>query len=804
MSLAVLARVLGAIWPPRPEERVLVAGLDAAGKTSLLYRLKMGELIQTIPTIGFNVETVVIPELPTYWTIWDVGGCDRIRPLLRHYLQNTSALVWIVDSRDRSRLGESMEELQYMLRAIQGELERASIPLDRFLGVAVVANKQDLEAVISVKGIEAAVREASESEAKGIPIKVFGASVTANEGLLLPFQWLESRRVALHQAPKAKSTEGQSTWFATLASIVSPQSIDSGNTNIALSAMPVSTDVEIPLPPAAAELMQKIRATQDVPTSSAAFLESFAEGNVQPFDHRAHLRAAFLLLLRARRNGRGDFVAINDFMAHLRLFIVRAGNKVRNTFHVTMTTFWCCQMQQAMSMFATKHRRQPTTEDFENTLLCSPFVTWKVMMSKDAASRFIMPDKKPFLQYSALRESAVSFANVSMATAPGASNFHPNQVDAPTAQLERHFALWSKEKHWHEEEDKLWLAFGQISKDFVLDEDLCDFLTYTAIRRSVEHGVRRGEAVNDLFRLLESHREFHASVTHVYARIQVFSAMLQGWRLLEAESVKNSGGVQQLHLPSHKLALLLYPDLFKKDFWKGFYSETVWTSPLASTEFVLPDLAPFPTTLDIASLRHDSERLHASFERANFERQSASELTLWVDTVLLQSELDDRETRSETEVLLTRDAFINAVESGSVAPLNHARILRYMFLQLTKKDSGEAQATAATRIINGIDSHYRHTYNKPPLTEASDLRGPLVPIPTHPGVTMSFFWIQRILGALAADAKNDEPFDAFIHRNAILTDPDLWRLNYSERVFSSVEGLAVFVPPDLQKFASYV
>lgn len=33
-------------------------GLDAAGKTTILYKLKLGEVVTTIPTIGFNVETV--------------------------------------------------------------------------------------------------------------------------------------------------------------------------------------------------------------------------------------------------------------------------------------------------------------------------------------------------------------------------------------------------------------------------------------------------------------------------------------------------------------------------------------------------------------------------------------------------------------------------------------------------------------------------------------------------------------------------------------------------------------------------
>ena len=48
-------------WPTlgkRKDHRILMVGLDAAGKTTILYKLKLGEVVTTIPTIGFNVETV--------------------------------------------------------------------------------------------------------------------------------------------------------------------------------------------------------------------------------------------------------------------------------------------------------------------------------------------------------------------------------------------------------------------------------------------------------------------------------------------------------------------------------------------------------------------------------------------------------------------------------------------------------------------------------------------------------------------------------------------------------------------------
>ena len=106
-----------------PEYRLLIVGLDASDKTSILYRLKLNERVTTIPTIGFNVETVMYKQ--SAFTMWDVGGCDKIRPLLRHYFQNTQALIFVVDSCDRKRLAEATDELWRLLSA--DELNHAPI-----------------------------------------------------------------------------------------------------------------------------------------------------------------------------------------------------------------------------------------------------------------------------------------------------------------------------------------------------------------------------------------------------------------------------------------------------------------------------------------------------------------------------------------------------------------------------------------------------------------------------------------------------------------------------------------------------
>jgi tripartite motif-containing protein 23 len=105
------------------EMRVVTLGLDGSGKTSLLFKLKQNEFVPTIPNIGFNVETLEYKNIK--FTIWDVGGQMKLRPLWKHYYLNTQAVIFVIDSSDRERLGEAKNELVKLLG--EKELEDACI-----------------------------------------------------------------------------------------------------------------------------------------------------------------------------------------------------------------------------------------------------------------------------------------------------------------------------------------------------------------------------------------------------------------------------------------------------------------------------------------------------------------------------------------------------------------------------------------------------------------------------------------------------------------------------------------------------
>lgn len=147
--------------------RILILGLDGAGKTTILYRLQVGEVVTTIPTIGFNVEQVTYKNLK--FQVWDLGGQTSIRPYWRCYYSNTDAIIYVVDSADRDRIGISKDELLYMLRVsameelcmgwTNDELLFRLMQEDELAGaiLVVLANKQDMEGCMSLAEVHQAL-----------------------------------------------------------------------------------------------------------------------------------------------------------------------------------------------------------------------------------------------------------------------------------------------------------------------------------------------------------------------------------------------------------------------------------------------------------------------------------------------------------------------------------------------------------------------------------------------------------------------------------------------------------------------
>ncbi|ELV11975.1 ADP-ribosylation factor-like protein 14 [Tupaia chinensis] len=128
--------------PKANQARILLLGLDSAGKSTLLYKLKLAGPIITIPTIGFNVEMIELErDLPL--TVWDVGGQEKMRTVWGCYCENTDGLVYVVDSSDRQRLEDSQREFERILK----NEHIKNVP------VVLLANKQDVPGALTAEDI---------------------------------------------------------------------------------------------------------------------------------------------------------------------------------------------------------------------------------------------------------------------------------------------------------------------------------------------------------------------------------------------------------------------------------------------------------------------------------------------------------------------------------------------------------------------------------------------------------------------------------------------------------------------------
>ncbi|XP_003476368.1 ADP-ribosylation factor-like protein 14 [Cavia porcellus] len=124
------------------QAQILLLGLDSAGKSTLLYKLKLAKDVKTIPTIGFNVEMIQL-ESNFSLTVWDVGGQEKMRTVWSYYCENTDGLVYVVDSADKQRLEASRKEFKHILKNEH----------IKHVPVVILANKQDMPGALTAEDI---------------------------------------------------------------------------------------------------------------------------------------------------------------------------------------------------------------------------------------------------------------------------------------------------------------------------------------------------------------------------------------------------------------------------------------------------------------------------------------------------------------------------------------------------------------------------------------------------------------------------------------------------------------------------
>ncbi|EPQ02805.1 ADP-ribosylation factor 1 [Myotis brandtii] len=123
----------------KKEMRILMVGLDRAGKTTILYKLKLNEVVETMPTIGFNVETVEYKNIS--FVVWDVHSQNKSRVFWSQYCPGRHGLIFVVDSTDQERMEEARQEMMRMMTELKDVV------------LLVLANKQDLPNAMSTAEI---------------------------------------------------------------------------------------------------------------------------------------------------------------------------------------------------------------------------------------------------------------------------------------------------------------------------------------------------------------------------------------------------------------------------------------------------------------------------------------------------------------------------------------------------------------------------------------------------------------------------------------------------------------------------
>ncbi|PJF16639.1 ARF-like GTPase [Paramicrosporidium saccamoebae] len=152
--------------------RILILGLDGAGKSTVVAQWMSTPTLEVSPTFGFHIHTLAHP--PYMLHLWDIGGQRTIRSYWRNYYEETDGLVFVVDAAAPQRLGESMSELRMLL----GEDRLASA------SVLVLANKQDCKGALPVEEITAMVGQFKTS------CRVMGCSAVTGDNVSDSLNWL--------------------------------------------------------------------------------------------------------------------------------------------------------------------------------------------------------------------------------------------------------------------------------------------------------------------------------------------------------------------------------------------------------------------------------------------------------------------------------------------------------------------------------------------------------------------------------------------------------------------------------------
>ena len=728
----------------------------------------MGEVVTTIPTIGFNVETVTYRNIN--WTIWDVGGCDKIRPLWRHYYQNTQALIFVVDSNDRERINEYKEELYRMLN--EDEL-RDTILL-------VFANKQDLPKAMSAAEVTEKLGLHELRERKWY---IQASCGTSGDGLYEGFDWLTN-------------------------TLTNSNKTGSGSFNFSIfnrnKEKTLGPNLKIPTEE---ELLERIKLENenDIPKLNQEFLQDFENGKIHRFDHRSHLRVGFIILYSNMKKGIKTSKSVEIFTQTLRNFFAKSDpNQIRQTFHITMTIFWCHSINLALTAFISSENYDENLSEeilFVKFLESFPLLMWSglwtkyyskdVLMTSKAKSQYVLPDLSPFPAY------------MSLQTSTNTKNQLQNDENLTNDQLS----------------DENFLFYYNNNKFSCFNE--LDLLRICFLKLKNQGNERRAKIVNDLMEALQKlfmrlrangGTNLIFSQTHIYFWIQIINAGIASLKFVDDEI-----SLEDMNFHSF---CVLFPELMPNNSpYYIYYSKEKFESMEARRSFIPPDKKPLPNFFT-------KRNIDSTFIQENIQRVPFSKLkNISIEVKKLFSEKDNQVDSWVNDLNgfnMTEQLLLDSIENGILDKITHIDMIRMMYLHIIQGwERGDRGTVAVTRIVDHFELYWKKREN---IISSSDCFPNLNEVESeeqirsnvfgnrfnscYSGITHLHFWIQIISACIIKATYYQQSallnFGDFISFFPELLYDRLWNCYYSHQNCFSPESIAMVVPADINALPAFI
>ncbi|KAE8373851.1 hypothetical protein BDV26DRAFT_54849 [Aspergillus bertholletiae] len=540
-------------WPFRTLEfRVNMIGDSDCGKTTLLYQMKLRKLVDTIPTVGFNVETVEYPG-KYQWTIWDMTMSRRLPEQLIHTYFLDPDLVLLIHNCDPQQL-EPIYDHHYFVDFLHKHGCR---------NVWILFNKQDMLPPETVTEVVDGLRKKYEKEmAKHehqLSWKIFDHKLSAKtgEGVQEILDHLHtSARLFLRTRPRPQpATEPALEPYhkPTLDSKIPEHIVSSPGLSKPIDEQPLRDSV-----------------------GAQAFWDSFVTGHIPVWDHHVHLKVTYIIVLEYMKRRRSTFAMADTMLAHLERLRNSQPEKFGHRIHRTITIFWILQLQIAIRDYRIKTNcgADPLWIDFHNILFSTPSVMdprlWRLYYSTEhlfsprAWDSWTPPNRQPLPVLTPLLDQPASLSTVE---------------DDPARLIRFAFVFIRQHRH--------------ISESF--DEAvICQALT------TLQSTTIRLRATK--------------IVVSPYSETQARFWLCLVRACLQSLEIPRAGGrgilPSQLNFDHFIVLFRLTPTS-----WRAYYSQKVWDSLTARVQFVPPNRRALPDILNVSARHHEVEAVIKRIEK---------------------------------------------------------------------------------------------------------------------------------------------------------------------------------------------